>query len=32
LGLLLLVSEATNMKPTNFGGINLINALQQSQQ
>ena len=32
LGLLLLVSEATNKKPTNFGGINLITSLQQSQQ
>ncbi|MDA3022780.1 MAG: terpene cyclase/mutase family protein [Actinomycetota bacterium] len=32
LGLLLLVSNATSKKPTNFGGINLITALQQSQQ
>lgn len=32
LGLLLLVSEATNKKPTNFGGINLITSVQQSQQ
>lgn len=32
LGLLLLVSEATKNKPTNFGGVNLITTLQQSQQ
>ena len=32
LGLLLMVSKATNAKATNFGGINLITTLQQSQQ
>lgn len=32
LGLLLMVSKATNAKATNFGGVNLITTLQQSQQ
>ena len=32
LGLLLMVSKAANAKATNFGGLNLISTLQQSQQ
>lgn len=32
LGLLLMVSKASNAKATNFGGVNLITTLQQSQQ